>query len=812
MNKISYFVLFVLSVTFSLYSQTNSIVVIRPNGSQFKKVEMGIKAEIGSRMAIRSIVSKNENEIINTINVSSPKIVIVMGMELIRIWKKIQQKYQEMSQIPSIVLENEFFGIYMDNMSNSCIVTYEPKLEHYIDRATHLAGKKPKNIGVVFSSKSRELVQSYQNESSQLNVNLHTKSVVISDPENSIRSIVNNFIDHYSVDFMIILDDHTVINNQNINTTWVPLLSPLSIQIAVPSDYFYELEPRIGSFAIQPHFSEIGRIVASVINDAEANNWILNQKSIYTDKSIFYFRNKDKSISKQNQLQNNVIASYHPKTRSISHIPKPVESDDLASNNFPDDSAKIENKILPASSDLIVAAKEAVMEKPLASPDVKDVIMEKPLASVEPINSKNVKNKKSSQTSAKVVNNTKQKKDKSESQSVTSKVIDKSSEATAHYIEPPVNKQSFHFTASNNDKYDIIITAATTNIYKDLTPDFPVLGIGRSGDKLKVSLEDSLWYCVDFHGTPGFLLKSDSRRYSQNDYFAELPWLNRQLILIAIFSLIAVSLLIFLLLKKREENNHTDRINCLLISKRKKLIKYSNINNNSISIVRYLKNYGFHITVSKKLNHTSSFLLLNLPDIICVDWQFEIDIQDKIYEILKERMLTADFILVFYNVEDTSSIKKDACFDDRTFFLNEDFTISDLNKVLSMVKAKSNTPPHQHSDQSKSCLEGKITEETLSEIFQMMDTNKKTGCLLVENHHPVGMIFFEDGIITYAITKTRIAEHAVFDILSMKHGRFQFLPDKKPTSRQMQLDIVAVLMEKAKLIDEIQTSSPGLLS
>ena len=81
----------------------------------------------------------------------------------------------------------------------------------------------------------------------------------------------------------------------------------------------------------------------------------------------------------------------------------------------------------------------------------------------------------------------------------------------------------------------------------------------------------------------------------------------------------------------------------------------------------------------------------------------------------------------------------------------------------------------------------------------MMDINKKTGCLLVENHHPEGMIFFEDGIITYAITNSQVAEQAVFDILSMKHGRFQFLPDKKPTKRQMQLDIVGCFNGKSKV-------------
>jgi hypothetical protein len=119
-------------------------------------------------------------------------------------------------------------------------------------------------------------------------------------------------------------------------------------------------------------------------------------------------------------------------------------------------------------------------------------------------------------------------------------------------------------------------------------------------------------------------------------------------------------------------------------------------------------------------------------------------------DILRFKMLTADFLLIYYNVTVPSSVKKSDYFDDRTFFFGKNLTISDLNSVLSMVKMKPS--PQEDSDDLKSCLEGKITEDTLTEIFQMMDTNKKTGCLTVEHHRPVGMIFFEEGIITFAVT------------------------------------------------------------
>jgi sulfur relay (sulfurtransferase) DsrF/TusC family protein len=81
----------------------------------------------------------------------------------------------------------------------------------------------------------------------------------------------------------------------------------------------------------------------------------------------------------------------------------------------------------------------------------------------------------------------------------------------------------------------------------------------------------------------------------------------------------------------------------------------------------------------------------------------------------------------------------------------------------------------------------------------------------VKNLHPVGMIFFEEGLITYAMTNSKVAEQAVFDILSMKDGSFQFLPGKKPTTRQMELDVMSALMENAKYVDENLDNSSKLI-
>jgi hypothetical protein len=725
-----------LVMTFSLYSQTNSILIIRPNESKFKKVELGIQKGLINTKTIKSIVSKTDSEILAEVNANPPKIAVIMGREQIKIWQTLQRKNQDLIRFQSLILESVVPIKNCETMSNSCIISYGIKLERYVEKALLLTGKKPLNIGIVYSEKSSELIPSYQEESNNLKVNLYAKPVVISDPENSIKVIVKNLIDHYRVDLIIILDDPAIIHSRNIISTWVPQLAPLRIPVAVPSDYFYELEPRIGSFAIQPHYSEIGHGIASLINEAEANNWIINRKINYPDKSICYFRNGDGSICRKDQIAYNTIASLPQKDGGApsAHTPaqseaKPDSQQNLAYNNSPHDNAWTNR--LPASSSSGAMATDAPKEKRLAHATV---------------NNPDAFNKKTSVPQSKAT-------------IAVAIINDRKIDVIEKVLQPTVLAQ----------------TQTSQQSPSDITTSSP--------DEKKIPFKENS---------------------SKPSAFIHLSF-----IVVVVAAILASIFLVVFFTVKRLRRVNTNKINCLLIAKRKKRIKQSTLNNRQISLDKYLKKFGLNIYKFKNFNTISNFILFNLPEIICVDWQINPNIQENTYEFLKEHMPSAYFILIFYNVVEPASVSSNGYFDDRTFIFNANFTASDLNKVLSMIIGQFSAQ-QQLAYQSTSCFEGKISDDTLMEFFQLMDINKKTGCLFVGNNAPFGMIFFEDGNITYAITNLHIAEKAVFEILSMKQGRFKFLPNKKPLRKQIQLNIVGVLITKAQLSDENSSKASDL--
>lgn len=733
MNKLFFFVLILAC---SLFSQSNSVIYLHPNGPRYKKVEMGIKSELSNSVKIVSIISKNEVEIKSVIDNNSPKIVIVSSVDLIKVWKKLQLKYPELNQISSILLESEFTENDLGGFSNSCVINSDTKLGQYIECANQLTGKKPLNIGIVYSSKSVKVAQAYQKEGAKLNVTVYDKQVIASDPEGSIKSSVKNLTEIFNVDCIIILDDPVTINNQNVNTTWVSLLTGLSIPVAVPAEYFNEIEPKIGSLAIQQHYSAIGGVIASVINSAETNNWYVNQKYIYTDKSIFYFRNKDGSISKQNYVQNDIVALYHPKNEAIPVLPQKV-----AVPIQPESSAEKQPVALP--NNIAIASEER------SSYNNTNLSFEPEIPAQKTVQVKPTVNSEKQD----------QNKGKKEKPPVVKEIKKTAPVEVAH--------------TNVNEINDDVFSPANSDPDQNPAPD------------------------QDIETARTFQTDSDSIQLPPQEYQSNQFQNVLISIILILIALIIVVIVAYILLNRRNDKNKNK---CLLITDSKKHIKYSELMNKSIALSKYLKNCGFNTIVTKYLDQINDLLLFKMPEVICVDWQLDSDIQVKFYKILKERMFSGEFILIFYNVPDSAKTII-GYYEDRTFYLGTDFTIPDLNKILSIVKKRAHAKK-QADDKVNPQLEGKIGGDSLSEIFQMMDINKKTGCLIVETDHPLGTIFFEDGLITYAISNTQIAEQAVFEILALRSGRFHFIPDKKPLSRNMQGSVVALLMEQAQSTDE----------
>jgi hypothetical protein len=90
--------------------------------------------------------------------------------------------------------------------------------------------------------------------------------------------------------------------------------------------------------------------------------------------------------------------------------------------------------------------------------------------------------------------------------------------------------------------------------------------------------------------------------------------------------------------------------------------------------------------------------------------------------------------------------------------------------------------------------------------MQFIEIGRKTGCLYTVIDKPFGLIYFEQGRLTYAATQTRQGRDAVFEMLNLKKGHFHFVLDKTSQTKNVDLSTLEILMEWTKTVDEAHRS------
>jgi len=99
-------------------------------------------------------------------------------------------------------------------------------------------------------------------------------------------------------------------------------------------------------------------------------------------------------------------------------------------------------------------------------------------------------------------------------------------------------------------------------------------------------------------------------------------------------------------------------------------------------------------------------------------------------------------------------------------------------------------------------LQGSLKEFDITDVLQLIQMNKKDGCLEITAVDDFGKIYFENGAVIHAETKERFGENAVHKILLLSEGTFKFNLDVKSPKKSINLPIQHLMLEAARKIDE----------
>ena len=109
-------------------------------------------------------------------------------------------------------------------------------------------------------------------------------------------------------------------------------------------------------------------------------------------------------------------------------------------------------------------------------------------------------------------------------------------------------------------------------------------------------------------------------------------------------------------------------------------------------------------------------------------------------------------------------------------------------------------------------FQGLLRQVGLDDIIQMECLGRNSSILEVQNRQLWGRIYIEDGSILHAVLGDETGEKALHKLLAVTGGEFKLLPFTAPETRTIEGPWEFLLMEAARVRDEMASQSPAAVS
>lgn len=368
----------------------------------------------------------------------------------------------------------------------------------------------------------------------------------------------------------------------------------------------------------------------------------------------------------------------------------------------------------------------------------------------------------------------------------------------------------------------ITVTDEITNIFSEITPSLQLTGVAKKGDTFPLIHEDGEYLCINAWGKKGYIHSSSIEHKEISEIEVDVDtvveesitksemtsedYLEEYLILIIVSASLAMLLFITLLISSLKKRAIRKKLlygrSALLLSKKPAKVLISDSAGETTTLSKFLKSLEVYLSPVKSLSSFQKYLAKHLPDLILVDWNMNHEIASIIKEQLSKYRLSSATTVLFYNVPDDDRAELTSGFGQATIYLHSDFP--SVEKMELMLGEEKTTPLSKVKQNSDSHLYGVLGHSHLEEIIQLLGTSQKSGCLVVEDETPFAVIFFMNGFIVDATTRTGTkGTQAIFEALLMTEGSFNFILNRQTNAYTMQLSAIQLLMEWSQYQDQM---------
>ncbi|MSO23303.1 MAG: DUF4388 domain-containing protein [Acidobacteria bacterium] len=212
---------------------------------------------------------------------------------------------------------------------------------------------------------------------------------------------------------------------------------------------------------------------------------------------------------------------------------------------------------------------------------------------------------------------------------------------------------------------------------------------------------------------------------------------------------------------------------------------------NFIVDIEFLEKFGQHASAIGRLEH----VLKQCPH--------EIRLRKKLKTIYFDRKMpkrAAQECLEIAKILQQQNQKEEA-----TQYLRE---AQRLNPVLSSARREAvpatttQAPAAATVSGTVAALKGDLSEIGLLDVIQILDNCQKTGKLLVSSEGQAGTILFNAGRIVNAIYQEKAGEHAMYALVAVKGGTFEYQPSATAFDVVIHNSNTSLLLEGLRLLDE----------
>jgi hypothetical protein len=342
----------------------------------------------------------------------------------------------------------------------------------------------------------------------------------------------------------------------------------------------------------------------------------------------------------------------------------------------------------------------------------------------------------------------------------------------------------------------------SAKVLASVNPESPILGMARKHDCYILLFEGKSWCKIRFGNDEGWVDRRLGRVVDQ-------PTMAKTIPRILLFASVGCGVLVILILivvfltvslRTKAARRVAVRKDLLIIAHSEKDVQLS-LTDSSTSLSKCFSEIGFKVNYASDMDHARNLLMHYLPDVVVVDWQLGDNVKQAVESVLMNRTSTANILVIFYNVPDVASVTQSQVIPNAQY-LGISFSDRDIFRLVTpLILTESETKSVRRSVES-SALGGEIGQGSLIEVMQFIEIGGKTGCLYIVIEKPYGLLYFEQGRLTYAASQAKQGREAVFEILGLTTGRFHFVLDKVSETKNVNLSTLEILMEWTKTVDE----------